>query len=259
MPDDKPTEVAVPHPSIHTVAVKLSPFSTQAPISWFRRAEVQFRLRKISDSHTKADYVLEAMPEDIFTQISLWLEDFDGAIRYDDLKRYLLGKFTLTPSVRAQKLLSFPSQPLGDRSADTVWNEMQALARLPVIDQTTNQHRRVDLMRELWLQVLPPAVRAALPDSDSLSMPDLVEAADKLIDAAKASHHSAHFGAVSEVGADINFIRKRNFGNAMVDRKERFPAEILPSGLCTYHTRFGARAQKCLPGCQWPKNVSAGH
>ncbi|KAG1696942.1 hypothetical protein GQR58_006141 [Nymphon striatum] len=90
----------------------------------------------------------------------------------------------------AQKLLSFLSQPLGDRTAHTIWNEIQALARLPEIDPTTQQHRRVDLMRKLWHQVYPPAVRAALPDSDILSMPDLVVTADKLINATKASQHS---------------------------------------------------------------------
>ena len=53
-------------PVYAVVAVKLSPFCSREAASWFRRAEVQFRLRKVTDPRTKADYVLETVPEDIF-------------------------------------------------------------------------------------------------------------------------------------------------------------------------------------------------
>ncbi|KAK3877229.1 hypothetical protein Pcinc_018029 [Petrolisthes cinctipes] len=71
------------------VSVKLSPFCPGEATSWFRGAEIQFRLRKVTDPCTKADYVLEAIPE-----------------------------------------------------------------------QLANKPRRVDLLRELWLQRLPPNVRS---------------------------------------------------------------------------------------------------
>lgn len=247
-------DAAPPAEGIYAVSVKLSPFSTQAPTScsiWFRRAEIQFRLRRISDPYTKADYVLEAMPEDIFTQISSWLDDFQVGIKYDDLKSYLLREFTLTHSARAQKLLAFSKQPLGDRSTHTVWNEMQALARLPTIDPVTGQHRQVDLMRELWLQTLPSAVRAALPDAADLPMSVLIETADKLIDATKASLSPSHIGAVADFDHELHAVFKQQH----YQNRKRFDAKILPSGLCIYHSKFGPRARNCVPGCQWSKNA----
>ena len=80
---------------IHAVAVKLSPFSSSEAASWFRRAEVQFRLRKVTDPSTKADYVLEAIPEELFPCIAAWLDNQTKGVDYEDLKTYLLQEFTL--------------------------------------------------------------------------------------------------------------------------------------------------------------------
>ena len=117
--------------SINAVSVKLPQFSTQEPVTWFRRAEIQFRLRKITDPRTKADYGLESVPDSVFVQIAAWLDQQQDEVLYDDLRKYLLEEFTLSASARAQKLLSFPQQLLGDRTAHSIWNEMQSLARLP--------------------------------------------------------------------------------------------------------------------------------
>ena len=234
--------------AINAVAVKLSPFSTQEPISWFRRAEIQFRLRKITDERTKADYVLESLPESVFPQVSAWLDDQTEDIKYNDLKAHLLEEFTLTPSARAQRLLQFPLQPLGDRTPQQAWNEMQALARLPNIDQSTNEHERVDLMCELWLQTLPKSVRAALPEADTLKMPELLKQANNLVNAAKASQRPTPISAVPEQAAeDISAVRHKSNQSA---RHE----QLTSSGICFYHKKFGASARKCSPGCEWTKN-----
>ena len=232
-------------PAIHAVTVKLPPFSTQEPISWFRRAEVQFRLRNVSNEQTKADYVLEAVPDTVFPQVSAWLDDQPDKMEYGTLKNYLQDEFTLSPSTRAQRLLQFPSQPLGDRTAHQAWNEMQALARLPDIDQVTKKHKQVDLMRELWLQTLPSHVRAALPNAENTDMKELVRQADLLIDAANASHRPAAISRVSkEAPADATTARRRR-----PQEQHSSPTEV-----CFYHAKFGAAARKCLPGCQWTKN-----
>ncbi|XP_063868271.1 uncharacterized protein LOC135104670 [Scylla paramamosain] len=172
---------------VHAVAVKLLPFCSKEAVSWFRRAEVQFHLRKITDPRTKADYVLEAVPEELFPRIAAWLDNQVKDVEYEDLKSYLLQEFTLSVSARAQHLLSMPQTPLGDTTAHTAWNEMQALATLPDLDPKTNKPRRIDLLRELWLQRLPSSVRADLHEVDDCPMEDLIRKADNLINAARAS------------------------------------------------------------------------
>ena len=60
--------------SINAVSVNVPAFSTQEPVSWFRRADNRFRLRRISDPRTKADYMLESVPDSVFVQIAAWLD-----------------------------------------------------------------------------------------------------------------------------------------------------------------------------------------
>ena len=262
MPSDNTTTtaaaaVAAASPTteaIHAVTVKLSPFSTQEPLSWFRRAEVQFRLRKITDPRTKADYVLEAIPDDVFPRVSAWLDDQDDEINYEALKTHLLKEFTLSISARAQRLLNMPRQPLGDRTAHAAWDEMQALAKIPGGDRTTDKPRHVDLLRELWLQRLPPSVRALLHDAEYIPMDTLVKKADELLEAAKASHpHDAiyHTEEREETtnASDVNHTASKN------NYQRPRPNNQRPSSkFCYYHTRFGKDARKCEPNCRWPKN-----
>lgn len=261
---------------VNAVAVRLPPFSTQEPVSWFRRAEIQLRLRKITDPQTKADYVLEAIPETLFPQISAWLDQQDDVIQYDDLKAFLLKEYTLSTSDRAKRLLDMPHHPLGDRMPRQIWNEIQSLARLPQVDPATGKNKRIDLMRELWLQTLPPAIRAAIPDSDDLEMDALVTKADSLLNASKASQKPASAaytgmtvpaqtaGASDEVSGVLleKLDRSRHIPGRPAARRSFTPfTAILRNGICSYHEKFGASARRCLDGCKWvpvPKNASGG-
>ncbi|MPC82950.1 hypothetical protein E2C01_077639 [Portunus trituberculatus] len=78
--------------------VQLPPFSTIDTPTWFRQAEAQFRLKRVTNATTRADHVLSAIPDEIFPRISEWLEcKGDDAIEYADLKAYLLQRFTPLP------------------------------------------------------------------------------------------------------------------------------------------------------------------
>ena len=92
-PADSGSPAATP-PAIHHL--KLPTFSTVDVAIWFRCAEVQFRLKKITSSCTQADHVLAAIPDTLFPQMSAWLDaKGDDAVEYNDLKLFLLKKFSL--------------------------------------------------------------------------------------------------------------------------------------------------------------------
>ena len=82
------------------------------------------------------NYVLEAIPEELFPRIAAWVENQTKDVDYEDLMTYLLQEFTLSISTLAQRLLSLPQPPQGESSAHATWNEMQALATLPDLDPT---------------------------------------------------------------------------------------------------------------------------
>ena len=70
---------------------------------------------------------------------------------------------------------------------------MRALARLP--PASSGSARSVDILRALWMQRLPEAVRAAMPDTTDKTDSEVVTQADHLLDAhAAASHH--HVNAI---------------------------------------------------------------
>ena len=92
----------------------LPTFLTLDSLSWFKRMEIQFYLRKIMNSETKADEVSEEISKDIFPHVSAWFDRQIDHILYDDLKIYLLRYFTFFPANHAARIHQPYQQPLGD-------------------------------------------------------------------------------------------------------------------------------------------------
>ena len=173
----------------NAVATRLPEFSQHEPLTWFRRAETRFRLRGIKQATTRADYVLEALPETIFRRIGPWLDQQPDEIPYDDLKKLLLKEFSPTTSERAiRRLLLMPSQPIGDRKPSQLWDEICMLSRLPETDEDS-KNKEVDLKKEIWLQTLPSCVRVLLHNTDEKSMDDLSTFADEIMMSQNAACH----------------------------------------------------------------------
>ena len=101
--------------SINAAAVRLPPFSPNQPLTWFRRAERHFHLKKITSSTTKADYAIEVLPESVFQHIASWLDTQPAEIQYEDLKAALLRTFCPSPSVRARRTYFGPSASISGR------------------------------------------------------------------------------------------------------------------------------------------------
>lgn len=235
--------------------VKLPQFSTTAVSTWFLRAECQFRLRNITSSQTKADYILEALTEQAFERIAPWLEQQADTLDYDALKRHLLSKYTLTSSARAEKALDLMNTPLGDLTATWAYEELKAIITLPDRD-SKGKPKEISLLREIWLRRLPPTVRAALTDTDVEDVTILLDKADALLDAAKASTRSAqHIGVARD--QDVDKVMEEEVPIDGAFNQRRIPARDYKSWnrqdqyLCFYHKRFGAKARKCVTGCNW--------
>lgn len=229
----------------NAVAIKLPPFTLNNPAMWFRRAEAQFRLRGITRDSTKADHAMSVMSEDTFCKLDAWLSKQPSKVLYQDLKEYILGRFTLSQNERAQRILKLAGVPLGDQTVSEAWDEILSLATLAQADDELP--RKVSLKREILLQRIPDEIRCLIPDATELHIDDLVDKADKLISARNATlnPHSVD---------EVHGVRQR--------RQQRpqssSGAAVNDDGLCFYHAKFGADARKCCPGCTWPKNLQVG-
>ena len=245
---------------INAVATRLPDFAQNEPLTWFRRAETRFRIRDIVQPTTRADYVLEALPEAIFARIGPWLDQQPDEIPYDDLKKHLLKEFSPTTSERARRLLSLPSQPMGDRKPSHLWDEICTLSRLPEVDAVSKQHKEVDLKKEIWLQSLPSSVRVLLRNTNDKSMDELSSLADDITMSQKAACLPTVSTAVEHqqhLETNINDVMPVRQVGTHTERQVRAPTE---SGrLCYYHRKFGSDARYCTKGCKWSqKNSRSG-
>ena len=88
--------------------VRLPTLSPNQPLTWFRRAELNFHLKRITVRTTKVDYTIEVFPESVIQHSLPWLVTHLAEIKYEDMKAMLLKKFYPTSSVRARRILDLP-------------------------------------------------------------------------------------------------------------------------------------------------------
>ena len=250
----------------HATSVKLPSFAPNEALTWFRRAETQFRLKNISRTSTKADYVISALPESVFRRIAPWLDDQRDEIPYDELKTYLLKEYSPSNSERAHRLFGLMSQPLGDRTSKQVWGEISTLVRLPTKDGSGN-YEEIDIKKELWLQTLPNHIRALLHDTDATPIADLIKKADALIESRRLSRNVHHEVSSVETTSDHDIeamaVRPnhhiktghRRWARDNTVAPQRATPLLNQSGICRYHAKFGNTARNCSEGCKFqPKN-----
>ena len=240
--------------SINAAAVRLPPFSPNQPLTWFRRAERHFHLKKITNSTTKADYAIEVLPESVFQHIASWLDTQPAEIQYEDLKAALLRTFCPSPSVRARRILDLPHQLPGDCTPTQTWHNINTLCQLPELDATTGLPKQLDLVKEIWLMCLTPQVRSSLSDTDNRNIEVLVKEAEE--------RHDAHQAAALShpVSQNINLTTVRQYGNQPT-ASTTTDNDTPTAGhfICWYHRRYGDNARKCSQGCQYQsKNCITG-
>ena len=246
---------------------RLPAFSTIDSTIWFKRAEVQFRIKKITSSTSQADHVLAAIPDALFPQISKWMDSKgSSAIQYEDLKKYLLKKFSLTPEQRVKSIFELYRRPLGDQRPSDALDQLRALARLP--NDSSDTPRTIDLLVALWLTRLPESVRAAITDFTALSDDEIALKADQHFDAQDASATSS-LAASANPPADTlddtppeaiaiasSSTPRRPRPSTQPSNKAPTPARKadFTSSLCFYHAKFGPKAKKCQAPCAWPSS-----
>ncbi|XP_064469578.1 uncharacterized protein LOC135384302 [Ornithodoros turicata] len=273
-PTSPPAHDAIDHPSIAAVGgeLKLPPFWTKNPRALFSQVEARFALRHISSQLTKYLNVVSALPMEIADQVDYLLASPPPDKPYDRLKEAILSRSECTEQSRLRQLLS--EEELGDRRPTQLLHRMKQLLGDSADTQPST-------LRELFLQRLPQQVRLVLAGSDEVSLDNLAQLADRMIDYSAPSAppftRAENIAAISlsdptllalqaqvkeltdadaAMRADLSGRpRYRRSHSRRCPSPFRSPAS--QADLCYYHQKFGDRALKCTQPCSWTGNSGA--
>jgi len=268
--DSTPSSPAAPASGldISAVSLKIPPFWASDPEVWFAQVEATFTTRGISVQKTKFDHVIASLTPEVAMEVRDLILQPPVVDPYDVLRRELTQRTGKSKQHRLQQLLTV--EQLGDR------RPTQLLRRM---EQLMGTHAAADsaLLKELFLQRLPAQARMVLAQArmvlasadDSLSLSQLAQMADKILDAS-ASAAVASVEAPSSLASDVGHLRAQV--SQLQESIQSFqkssrpyrspsgfrstsprPASPISRSVCWYHQKYGAAAKKCKSPCDWVK------
>ena len=239
-----------------TPVLHLPAFTATDPAPWFQRVESLFRLRGITSSSKKADFVIGALPADVFSRISRWLASKGtDAILYEDLKPAVIRQCEPSPEEKSQRLLELLRTPLGDQRPSDALREMWSLTTILRPDGTSAD---LDLKRVMWMARLPADIRTHITNFASRSDDELMQLADSVRGTSRISQPmtAAAYHVDAYTNDDDEF--------ALAAQQRRLPPrssiqrpvpDVPRRTLCFFHKRFGRDARNCRPPCYFSKNM----
>ncbi|XP_064460250.1 uncharacterized protein LOC135370439 [Ornithodoros turicata] len=275
---DRPLRADDPAISTAATPLRLPPFWRQNPRSWFRQVEAQFHLRHIQSQQSKYFHILAGLPPEIAAELDDVLATVPVERAYDVLKAAILKRMEVYERARLQQLLN--EEDLGDRKPSQMLHRMRQLLG----DSSTEAQQ--PLLRELFLQRLPQAMRMVLAGSEDLTLDRLASLADRIADysapqqqlptlAAATTSQASRLDRLEQRLEQLTDalqslttsqrprLRRRSASRSSLRRTPSSAAPTPPDAtqtgarLCWYHNRFRHRAQHCIPPCAGQENQRA--
>ena len=183
---------------IFAVSVKLCDFWSEAPESWFDRADNQFRVRGIKEDATKFSHAVQALSYTQHKEVKALIRNPPKGTSYPALKAALISAFGKTQLDKDTELLNL--KHLDNRDPRSVAREIDSLLEDPV-----------SLPRAVMINLLPQDVRVARATVSGLDTHHQVaEQAYKIINMSK----------------DRSVVNEVKSCTSCTCRKESEPAEV---------------------------------
>lgn len=253
-----------------TTTITLPQLWLADPSLWFIQVENKFRIHRVTSEVRKHELLVEALPPQALAEIRDILVGPPGETPYTTVKQALLHRLVPPKHRRIQQLLC--NEELGDRRPTQFLRHLQhLLGDQPACSETA-------ILRELFLQRLPPTVRMALVPAQDKTLSELAEMADDMMDVAPAVINAARTfpnsetdslrETVKDLAAEVANLRLQLLSICDLNHQPSphrlsltSPAQRQPlhqpehhfssQKTCYYHRRFRAAARKCVPPCSW--------
>ena len=259
--------------SVSHMSVKLPPCWTQDIELWLFQFEAQFRIRNIQRESTKFDYIIQALPPEVITQLRSLILNPPTNQPYSQLKSELMRLHTLTDKQRYRQIMR--EESLGDEKPSQFLQRMRHLVGDDKVESA--------FFKEMFLEKMPSVVQtvlAALSDTNTLAQMAVV--ADRMMDSCSVppsiSRTSMSTSPPSASGDDSPLARtvralqqelrelrlelrsrsrSRNRHPSLDRVRSPSPASAGDPELCWYHATFGKSAIRCRPPCKMAGKANA--
>lgn len=250
--------------AVHHVGVKLPKFLDFDPELWLLQCDSAFATARITSEATRYHHAVAALDPEVIRKVRSYIKNPHVSSEYSSLKIALLNATRKPQPERVRALIDCT---LGDSRPSDLLNSMKTAWP----DDSTSSSQ---FLRELFLQKLPASLQPGLASASSLTLDELAERANievasfRLLNPMSSapgvvSLVCAHPGCepespnhnVSESHPVLESYHSRHRGR--FNRGNGRAAHHPNSNLCFYHQRFGAKARKCNPGCQFVPSGNA--
>lgn len=262
-------EIDAPSAEISRISVKVPPFWAEHPEIWFAQIESQFVVHGVRSDQTRFNTIIGNMESKILSQVSDAVLNPPLSEKYANLKKAIIDRFSESSQRKMQKMLS--GIDLGDKKPSFLYNELKQLGGITVSEE---------VLKTVWLQQMPPQVKAILATSGG-DLKHLASVADAIFDtgafscineissktaAVPASSSSSSYSdlqfQIAELTRRINNMQNshRNSRSPSRSRSSSSRRSNTPSRsnshhrsyrTCWYHRRFGTNATKCINPCDF--------
>ena len=259
----------------NAVACKLPTFWSGSPEMWFRRAEAQFLICKVTDSKTKAALVLAQLDE--VTAGFVHDVGLEGDTPFEKLQAALIKACGKSKRQRVAELFDCPA--MGSESPERFGVRLQQLAEGVSVE---------DVIREVFLRGLPKDVSKTLVNHSGEFSDLSAKAGTFFTSSGAAINASSNTWTTSpqepfsksfcdESSASAEPMVSAHAAGPQYSRQpprqrqggSRAPRSRAPRSrqgggdvehrLCWYHDRWGRDARRCVEPCFWSGNAPAGN
>ena len=247
---------------------KIPAFWTDHPEQWFQIVEHYFKRNKIENSADKILTVIPLLPDKFRGDLSQI--DIEANEGYQKLKEIVIKK--LKPSDREATDNLFSCIQLGSRRPSELYSEMLCLLGDRKMDET--------ILRELWLRKLPTVMHPSLAAAAKLSLKELVDVADNVYEATRplrctaqtmmsihqddtnnsitlVSLYSEIMAIKEQIKSRFNQQRRSKSRSFSTNRRRSSSRRRTTTDWCWFHKRFGKRARRCQPPCDYGKDKTS--
>lgn len=256
--------------NVFKVNTKLPQFWADKPAVWFSQAEAQFLLSGIKTEKTKYSYVVAQLDTRVAAEVEDILTGSEENKTYDKIKEALISRLSISEERRVQQLIK--DEEMGDRTPSQFLRFLRSLAGSSAAVSDS-------LLKQIWLQRLPPTASAILTSQTTLTLDALATLADRIVEVAPApvpailavsskpdNELTTLTKMVSDLKAQIASIASREGLDKRPDRsrprsRSRTPAwndTKSRSDFCWYHAKYADKAQKCVSPCNFQKGNAHG-